>query len=76
MASTSPIIAYPRVGQGSSGLGLDPARIGRRVFGKLQFVEEFTEVESRRNSNRPVLEQELAAGRLHRAMLVVQRWKG
>ncbi len=39
--------------------------------GDWQIVDEFTEVESGKNSDRPALEKALAAARLHRASLVV-----
>ena len=41
--------------------------------GNWEIAAEFTEVESGRNANRAVLEQALAAARLHRAPLVVAK---
>jgi DNA invertase Pin-like site-specific DNA recombinase len=41
--------------------------------GDWKIVDEFTEVESGRNSDRPALEKALAAARLHRASLVVSK---
>lgn len=41
--------------------------------GDWQIVAEFTEVESGKRSDRPALEQALAAARRHRAALVVSK---
>lgn len=79
MTSSGKFIAYYRVStkkQGRSGLGLEAQRASVAQYlngGNWQIVEEFTEVESGRNPNRPVLEQALAAARLHRATLVVAK---
>lgn len=79
MTSNGKFIAYYRVStkkQGRSGLGLEAQRAAVTQYlngGNWQIVEEFTEVESGRNANRPVLEQALAAARLHRATLVVAK---
>lgn len=79
MTSSGKFIAYYRVStkkQGRSGLGLEAQRASVQQYlngGNWQIVEEFTEVESGRNPNRPVLEQALAAARLHRATLVVAK---
>ena len=79
MTSNGKFVAYYRVStkrQGRSGLGLEAQRSAVASYlngGNWQIVEEFTEVESGRNSSRPVLEQALAAARLHRATLVVAK---
>jgi DNA invertase Pin-like site-specific DNA recombinase len=41
--------------------------------GDWKIVEEFTEVESGKNSDRPALDQALAVARLHRAAVVVSK---
>ena len=70
-------LAYYRVStarQGASGLGLEAQRESVRSYlngGKWRIVEEFTEVESGRNAERPALAQALAAARRHRVPLVV-----
>jgi DNA invertase Pin-like site-specific DNA recombinase len=72
-------IAYYRVStgrQGRSGLGLDAQRQAVEMYlngGDWKIVEEFTEVESGKNSDRPALDKALAAARLHRASLVVSK---
>jgi DNA invertase Pin-like site-specific DNA recombinase len=72
-------IAYYRVStgrQGKSGLGLDAQREAVKVYlngGDWKIVDEFTEVESGKNSDRPALDKALAAARLHRASLVVSK---
>jgi DNA invertase Pin-like site-specific DNA recombinase len=72
-------VAYYRVSrpkQGRSGVGLKAQRASVAAYlngGKWEIVQEFTEVESGRNSSRPVLEQALAAARLHRATLIVAK---
>ncbi|SDS19023.1 recombinase family protein [Bradyrhizobium canariense] len=62
--------------QGRSGLGLDAQRAAVATYlngGAWQIVDEFTEVESGKNSDRPALDKALAAARLHRASLVVSK---
>jgi len=62
--------------QGASGLGLEAKREGVTRFlngGDWSIVAEYTEVESGRKSDRPELEQALAAARLHRAPPVVAK---
>jgi DNA invertase Pin-like site-specific DNA recombinase len=77
--NTGKFVCYYRVStarQGKSGLGLDAQRAAVAAYlngGNWQIVEEFTEVESGRNSDRPALERALAAARLHRAALVVSK---
>src|ERR1700687_3458116 len=72
-------VAYYRVRpgrQGKSGLGLEAQRAAVATYlngGNWQIVEEFTEVESGKRSDRPALDQALAAARLHRASLVVSK---
>lgn len=72
-------VAYYRVStgrQGKSGLGLDAQRAAVTTYlngGDWQIVDEFTEVESGKNSDRPALDKALAAARLHRASVVVSK---
>src|SRR5215472_8135339 len=72
-------VSYYRVStgrQGKSGLGIEAQREAVKAYlngGDWQIVDEFTEVESGKNSDRPALEEALAAARLHRAALVVSK---
>ena len=72
-------IAYFRVStqkQGRSGLGLEAQRQAVATYlngGQWRIVAEFTEVESGKRSDRPVLTQALAAARAHRVPLVVAK---
>ena len=72
-------IAYYRVStgpQGKSGLGLEAQREAVKTYlngGDWQIVDEYTEVESGKNADRPALEKALGAARLHRASLVVSK---
>jgi DNA invertase Pin-like site-specific DNA recombinase len=72
-------VAYYRVStgrQGKSGLGLEAQREAVKTYlngGDWLIVDEYTEVESGKNSDRPALEKALAAARLHRAALVVSK---
>lgn len=72
-------VCYFRVStgrQGKSGLGLDAQRQAVATYlngGNWKIVEEHTEVESGKNSDRPALDKALAAARLHRASLVVSK---
>lgn len=72
-------VAYFRVStgrQGKSGLGLEAQREAVKQYlngGEWQIIDEFTEVESGKNSDRPALDKALAAARLHRASLVVSK---
>ena len=72
-------VCYYRVStgrQGKSGLGLDAQRAAVATYlngGDWQIVDEFTEVESGKNSDRPALEKALTAARLLRAPLVVSK---
>jgi DNA invertase Pin-like site-specific DNA recombinase len=77
--ATGGFISYLRVStsrQGASGLGLEAQREAVRVYlngGDWHVIGEFVEVESGRNSDRPVLAQALAVARLHRVPLVVAK---
>jgi DNA invertase Pin-like site-specific DNA recombinase len=72
-------IAYYRVStgrQGKSGLGLEAQREAVKTYlngGDWQIVDEYTEIESGKRSDRPALEKALASARLHRASLVVSK---
>jgi DNA invertase Pin-like site-specific DNA recombinase len=78
-AHSGGFISYLRVStseQGASGLGLEAQREAVRVYlngGDWHIISEFAEVESGRNSDRPVLAQALAAARLHRVPLIVAK---
>jgi DNA invertase Pin-like site-specific DNA recombinase len=79
VASTGKFVCYYRVStsrQGKSGLGLEAQRTAVAAYldgGNWRIVDEFTEVESGKRSNRPELDRALAAARLHRCPLVVSR---
>jgi DNA invertase Pin-like site-specific DNA recombinase len=79
MASNGKFVAYYRVStarQGKSGLGIDAQRAAVETYlngGDWSIVAEFTEVESGKRSDRPALDEALAAARLHRAALVVSK---
>ena len=72
-------VTYYRVStskQGKSGLGIEAQQAAVAAYlngGDWTIVAEFTEVESGKRSDRPALEQALAAARLHRAALVVSK---
>jgi DNA invertase Pin-like site-specific DNA recombinase len=72
-------VCYYRVStgrQGKSGLGLEAQREAVKAYlngGDWQIVDEHTEVESGKRSDRPALEKALASARLHRASLVVSK---
>lgn len=72
-------IAYYRVStarQGRSGLGLEAQReavMNHLNGGAWKLVEEFTEIESGKRSDRPQLAAALAACRIHRATLVIAK---
>jgi DNA invertase Pin-like site-specific DNA recombinase len=72
-------VAYFRVStgrQGKSGLGIEAQREAVKTYlngGDWQIVDEHTEVESGKRSDRPALEKALASARLHRASLVVSK---
>ena len=77
--STGKFVAYYRVStgkQGRSGLGIDAQREAVKTYlngGDWTIVDERTEVESGKRSDRPALDEALAAARLHRASLVVSK---
>lgn len=77
--STGKFVAYFRVStgkQGRSGLGVEAQQQAVKTYlngGDWEIVEEFTEVESGKRSDRPALDKALAAARLHRAALVVSK---
>jgi len=79
MANHGGFIAYYRVStsrQGQSGLGLEAQRAALASYlngGDWQIIGEFTEVESGKIADRPVLDKALAAARLHRVPLVVSK---
>jgi DNA invertase Pin-like site-specific DNA recombinase len=79
MVSNGKFVAYYRVStdrQGKSGLGLEAQRQSVASYlngGDWKIVQEFTEVESGRRSDRPQLDHALAAARLHRCPLVVSK---
>jgi DNA invertase Pin-like site-specific DNA recombinase len=73
-------VAYYRVStqrQGRSGLGLEAQRRAVEDYlngGRWRLVGEFTEVESgKRGVDRPVLDQALAACRVHKATLIIAK---
>jgi DNA invertase Pin-like site-specific DNA recombinase len=72
-------IAYFRVStdrQGKSGLGLDAQREAVMNYlngGRWTLVDEFTEVESGKRNDRPVLEKALAACKRQKAKLVIAK---
>jgi DNA invertase Pin-like site-specific DNA recombinase len=72
-------VCYYRVStgkQGKSGLGIEAQEQAVKSYlngGDWQIVDEFTEVESGKNSDRPALERALMAAQLHRASLVVSK---
>ena len=77
--ATGDFIAYYRVStakQGASKLGLEAQRAAVAQYlngGNWKVVDEFTEVESGRRSDRPALDKALAKARLHRIPLVVAK---
>jgi DNA invertase Pin-like site-specific DNA recombinase len=79
MTGAGSFVAYYRVStakQGASGLGIEAQREAVHRYlngGEWRIVSEFTEVESGKRSDRPALEQALAAARVHRAALVVAK---
>ncbi len=79
MSSTiNRFVAYYRVStakQGASGLGLAAQRSAVAAYLREhgQVIAEFKEVESGRRSDRPALEQALAAARVHRIPIVVAK---
>lgn len=72
-------IAYYRVStarQGRSGLGLEAQRTAVQEYlngGRWKLIEEVTEIESGKRSDRPELARALAACRLHNATLIIAK---
>jgi DNA invertase Pin-like site-specific DNA recombinase len=79
MVSRGGFIAYYRVSresQGKNGLGIAAQRKAVADYlngGRWRIIEEFTEVESGRRSDRPELDKALAAARVHRCPVVVAK---
>jgi DNA invertase Pin-like site-specific DNA recombinase len=79
ISNSGKFVAYYRVStgkQGKSGLGIEAQREAVKTYlngGDWQVVDEYTEVESGKRSDRPALDKALAAARLHRASLVVSK---
>src|SRR5215467_6286601 len=77
--ATGGFVAYYRVStgkQGRSGLGIEAQRQAVANYlngGKWRIVGEFTEVESGRRSDRPELDQALAAARVRKVPIVVAK---
>jgi DNA invertase Pin-like site-specific DNA recombinase len=77
--NTGKFVCYYRLStarQGKSGLGLEAQKQHVAAYlngGDWKIVEEFTEIESGKRSDRPELDKALAACRLHRASLVVSK---
>ena len=75
--ATGKFIAYYRVSTGKqriSGLGLEAQRNAVADYlngGRWTLLEEYTEVESGKNSDRPQLARALASRRVHKATPVV-----
>ena len=70
-------VAYYRVStqeQGRSGLGLEAQQdIVRRFAGQGKIIQEFREIESGRNTARPVLKQAIAVAKSHEATLLIAK---
>lgn len=79
MEASGPFVAYYRVStarQGASGLGLEAQRSAVARYlngGDWRIMDEFTEVESGKRSDRPQLDAALKAARVHRCPLVVAK---
>lgn len=72
------IVAYYRVStqkQGESGLGLEAQQAAVRSFARSgdEILEEFVEIESGKNDNRPVLAQAIAKAKALKAKLVIAK---
>ncbi len=72
-------VSYTRVStarQGLSGLGLDAQRAAVETFCEqngYRVLEEFSEIESGRHSDRPILRDALARARSSHALLVIAK---
>lgn len=72
-------VAYYRVStdrQGKSGLGLEAQQMavqGYAAANAIHLAKEFTEIESGRNNNRPVLQDALTWCRKHKARLIIAK---
>src|SRR5262245_2426871 len=79
MVSNGKFVCYYRVStsrQGRSGLGLEAQRTAVASYlngGSWKIINEFTELESGKRSDRPELDKALAAARLHRCPLIVSK---
>ena len=79
ISNTGKFVAYYRVStgrQGKSGLGIEAQREAVKTYlngGDWTIVDEYTEVESGKRSDRPALDKALASARVHRASLVVSK---
>lgn len=79
MPNTGGFVCYYRVStakQGRSGLGVDAQRTAVAYYlngGDWKILAEFTEIESGKRSDRPELDQALAAARVHRCPLIVSK---
>jgi DNA invertase Pin-like site-specific DNA recombinase len=79
MLAPKRFVAYYRVStikQGIGGLGVDAQKAAVANYlngGSWKIVGEFVEVESGRRSDRPALDEALAAARVHQAPLVVAK---
>jgi DNA invertase Pin-like site-specific DNA recombinase len=77
--SATKVVAYYRVStqrQGQSGLGLDGQRSAVEQFcreNRYDLLDEFTEVESGRKSDRPVLRKALARAKATKSVLVIAK---
>lgn len=77
--ATGRFVAYYRVStarQGRSGLGLEAQRAAVQEYlngGRWKLIEEVTEIESGKRSDRPELARALASCRLHNATLIIAK---
>jgi DNA invertase Pin-like site-specific DNA recombinase len=79
LVSSGGFIAYYRVStakKGRSGLGIEAQRAAVEAYlngGRWKIIDEFTETESGKRSDRPQLDSALAAARVHRVPVVVAK---
>lgn len=77
--ATGNFVAYYRVStdkQGKSGLGLEAQRQAVATYlngGSWQLLEEYTEIESGKRSDRPELDKAIAAAKRHKAVLIIAK---